>query len=79
MPSLVGPLQAIGGAVIGVMLQLAGTFAWHTVFPSAVWTQPDLAALALTAGAAWLLIQRQWSAVQVLGVCVLAGLARQWL
>ncbi len=79
MPSLAGPLQAIGGAVIGVMLQLAGTFAWHTVFPSAVWTQPDLPALALTAVAAWLLIRRQWSAVQVLGVCVLAGLAKQWL
>ena len=77
MPALQGPLQAISAAVIGVMLQLAAVFAWHTIWPASQWTQPDLAALALTAVAAWLLIARQWPVMRVLGVCVLAGLAVQ--
>ena len=75
MPALQGPLQAISAAVIGVMLQLAGTFAWHTVWPSGQWTNPDLTAMALTAMAAWLLIARQWAVVRVLGICALAGMA----
>ena len=79
VPTLTGPLQAISAAVIGVMLQLAGTFAWHTVWPTAQWSQPDLAAWALTAVAAWLLIRRQWPVMWVLGVCVVAGLLAQSL
>ena len=79
VPSLTGPLQGISAAVIGVMLQLAGVFAWHTVFPSTPGVRPDLAALTLTAGGAWLLIKQQWSAMRVMGVCVLAGLAWGWL
>jgi chromate transporter len=75
LPSLAGPLQAIGAAVIGVMLQLAGMFAWHTVWPSALWTQPDGPALALTLAATWLLVRRQWPVVWVLAVCVAAGIA----
>jgi chromate transporter len=79
MPTLTGPLQAISAAVIGVMLQLAGTFAWHTVWPTGQWSRPDMAALALTACAAWLLIRRQWPVVRVLGVCVAVGLIVQVL
>jgi chromate transporter len=74
VPTLAGPLQAIGAAVIGVMLQLAGFFAWHTLWPSGQWGRPDVAALALTLLAAWLLIRRQWPVTWVLGVCVAAGL-----
>lgn len=73
MPSLAGPLQAITAAVIGVVLHLAGVFAWHTVWPSGQWAQPELSALALTALAAWLLIGRQWSVMRVLGVCAVLG------
>ena len=73
MPSLAGPLQAITAAVIGVVLHLAGVFAWHTVWPGGQWAQPELSALALTALAAWLLIGRQWSVMRVLGVCALLG------
>jgi len=79
MPTLTGPLQAISAAVIGVMLQLAGTFAWHTVWPTGQWSRPDMAALALTACAAWLLIRRQWPVIRVLGVCVAVGLIVQIL
>ena len=74
VPKLAGPLQAISAAVIGVMLQLAGTFAWHTVWPAGQWAAPDVSALALTAVAAWLLIRRQWPVMRVLGVCVAVGL-----
>jgi chromate transporter len=74
MPALAGPLQAITAAVIGVVLHLAGVFAWHTVWPTGQWAQPDTAALALTAAAAWLLIVRQWPVLRVLGVCAVVGL-----
>ena len=74
VPTLSGPLQAISAAVIGVMLQLAGMFAWHTIWPSGQWSQADWPALALTTGAAWLLIGQQRSVMQVLGLCTAVGL-----
>ena len=79
MPSLAGPLQGITAAVIGVVLHLAGTFAWHTVWPTGQWTQADWPALALTALAAWLLIARQWPVMRVLAICVLVGMGVQWV
>ena len=79
VPSLQGPLQAIGAVVIGVMLQLAARFGVHTLWPQQQWLQPDLAALALTALAAWLLMGRQWAVPRVLAVCVAAGLLWQAL
>ncbi len=79
MPALAGPLQAITAAVIGVVLHLAGVFAWHTVWPSGQWTQPELSALALTGLAAWLLIGRQWPVMRVLALCVLLGLGLRLL
>ena len=79
VPALQGPLQAIAAVVIGVMLQLAGSFAVHTFWPGQQWLQPDGAALALTLVAAWLLIARQWPVMRVLAVCVAAGLALQAL
>jgi len=65
--------------VIGVMLQLAGSFAMHTFWPGQQWLHPDGAALVLTGLAAWLLIARQWPVPRVLGMCVVAGLALQAL
>ena len=79
VPALQGPLQAIGAVVIGVMLQLAANFATHTFWPQQQWLQPDLAALALTGLAAWLLMARQWPVPRVLAACVVAGLAWQAL
>jgi chromate transporter len=79
VPTLAGPLQAISAAVIGVMLQLAGMFAWHTVWPAGQWLKPDWPALALTALAAWLLIGRQWSVMRVLAVCVVVGMGVRWM
>jgi chromate transporter len=79
VPSLAAPLQAIGAAVIGVMLQLAALFAWHTAWPSGQWMHPDLLAIALILVAAWLLMRRQWPVTWVLGVCMLAGAGVQWM
>jgi chromate transporter len=76
MPSLVGPLQGIMAAVIGVIVHLAGVFARQTWLPGGWHMLPDLAAVALTLLATWLLIQRQMGVASVLGVCTALGLMR---
>jgi chromate transporter len=79
MPSLQGPLQAITAAVIGVMVQLAGVFARQTWLPGGWHMPPDLWAFALTGVAAWLLIKKQRSVYEVLGMCVVVGLVMRAL
>ena len=79
MPSLAGPLQAITAAVIGVVLHLAGVFAYATWWPHGWQLLPDFSAIALTAVAAWLLIARQRNVMQVLGLCAVVGLVVQAL
>ena len=74
MPRLQGPLQGISAAVIGVMLHLAGIFARQTWWPGGWHMPPDLMAMALTAVATWALVKKQFSVMQVLGGCTLAGL-----
>jgi chromate transporter len=79
MPSLQGPLQAITAAVIGVMVQLAGVFARQTWLPGGWHMLPDFWAFALTGLAAWMLIKKQRSVYEVLGLCTAAGLLVQAL
>ena len=79
MPALQGPLQAITAAVIGVMVQLAGVFARQTWLPQGWHMLPDFWAFVLTGLAAWLLIQKQRSVYEVLGLCVVVGLLVQAL
>lgn len=74
MPSWQGPLQAISAAVIGVMVQLAGVFARQTWLPGGWHTRPDFWAFVLTSVAAWLLINKQRSVYEVLGLCTVVGL-----
>jgi chromate transporter len=76
MPSLAGPLQGIMAAVIGVIVHLAGVFARQTWLPGGWHMLPDLAAMALTVLATWLLIKRQMGVASVLGVCTALGLMR---
>ena len=76
IPSLAGPLQGIMAAVIGVIVHLAGVFARQTWLPGGWHMLPDLAAVALTVLATWLLIQRQMGVASVLGVCTALGLMR---
>ncbi|WP_300557088.1 chromate efflux transporter [Limnohabitans sp. Rim8] len=76
MPSLAGPLQGIMAAVIGVIVHLAGVFARQTWLPGGWHMLPDLAAVALTLLATWLLIKRKMGVATVLGVCTALGLMR---
>ena len=79
MPSLAGPLQGIMAAVIGVIVHLAGVFARQTWLPGGWHMLPDLAAVALTVLATWLLIKQALSIVQLLALCTAIGLGWQLL
>lgn len=79
MPSLMGPLQGIHAAVIGVIVHLAGVFARQTWLPGGWHMPPDLGALLLTVLASWLLLKKNWSVFKLLGLCMAAGLVRQLL
>ena len=79
MPSLAGPLQGITAAVIGVIVHLAGVFARQAWLPGGWHMLPDLAAVALTLLATWLLIRRQLSVFKLLGLCTALGLVWQLL
>ena len=80
-------LAGITAAVVGVIANLAGYFALHTLFADTdrVTTGPldfevpvvgslQLAAVAITALACVLIFVRHWSVLRTLGVCALAGL-----
>jgi chromate transporter len=79
MPALQGPLQAITAAVIGVMVQLAGVFARQTWLPGGWHMLLDFWAFVLTGVAAWLLIKKQRTVYEVLGLCTVVGLGVQAL
>ena len=79
MPSLAGPLQGIMAAVIGVIVHLAGVFARQTWLPGGWHMLPDLAAVALTVLATWLLIKQALGTVQLLSLCTAIGLGWQLL
>ena len=79
MPALTGPLQGIMAAVVGVILHLAGVFARQTWLPGGWHHLPDLAAVALTVLATWLLIKKEWSVFKLLGLCTALGLGWQLL
>jgi chromate transporter len=79
MPALQGPLQAITAAVIGVMVHLAGVFARQTWLPGGWHMLPDGSAFVLTGLAAWLLIKKQRTVYEVLGLCTVVGLVVQAL
>jgi len=65
--------------VIGVIVHLAGVFARQTWLPGGWHMLPDLAAVALTVLATWLLIKQALSIVQLLALCTAIGLGWQLL
>jgi len=80
-------LAGITAAVVGVIANLAGYFALHTLFADTerVMTGPldfevpvvgslQLAAVAITGLACVLIFVRHWSVLRTLGVCALAGM-----
>ena len=73
------PLTAITAAVVGVILQLALFFAWHTLWPQG-WAGPFAwasAGIALVAAVA--LFRFQVGVLPLLGSCATAGVLLQWL
>jgi chromate transporter len=79
--ALFGPpgLGRITAAVIGAIVHLAGVFARQTWMSGGWHMLPDLAAMALTKLASWLLIRRQLSVFKLLGLCTALGLVWQLL
>jgi chromate transporter len=73
------PLTAITAAVVGVILQLALFFAWHTLWPQG-WAGPfSWASAGIAVAAAVALFRFQLGVLPLLGSCAAAGVLLQWL
>lgn len=68
------PLAGITAAVVGVILNLALFFAWHTWWPRGAEGGVDLVAVGLSLAAAVALIRYQQKVVHVIAACALLGL-----
>ena len=78
------PLTAITAAVVGVILNLAVFFAWHTLWPAATYAAPFLGQFewfsALLGSAAFIALWRyKASVMKVIGACALLGLSYSML
>jgi chromate transporter len=83
-PKFTAPLTAITAAVVGVILNLAAFFAWHTFWPRATEATPFAAPFewpsALVAVAAFLALWKyRIDIIKVIGACALLGLAQSLL
>jgi chromate transporter len=73
--ALAGPLAAITAAVVGVIANLAGFFAWHTLWPQGLAGAFDTFAFVLAIVATLALTRARRSTIEVIGVCAVAGIA----
>ena len=78
------PLTAITAAVVGVILNLAAFFAWHTFWPQATAAAPFGGPFewlpALIAAAAFLALWKyKQDIMKVIGICALLGLAHSFV
>ena len=78
------PLTAITAAVVGVIINLAVFFAWHTFWPGATETAPfagpfDAISLVIAAASFIALWKYQAEIMKVIGVCATLGLALSFL
>jgi chromate transporter len=86
--ALTGALSGITAAVVGVILNLAVWFSLRTLFGATesvsrwglhleapVWSTVDPFAVAIAAGAAYLLFRRRWGILAVVATAALSGLA----
>jgi chromate transporter len=73
------PLTAITAAVVGVILNLALFFAWHTWWPDGAAGRVDAVAVLLSVLAAVALIRYQRKVIHVIVVCAVAGLLSRLL
>jgi len=73
---LVGPMRAIGAAVVGMVASLALLFAGPALWPGGPGAGLDLASLGLLAGSLLLLLGRGWGVLPLIGGAALLGLIR---
>ena len=69
------PLTAITAAVVGVILNLALFFGQHVLWPAGFAGRFDAVSALIALGALLALMRYRRSAIEVIGVCALAGLA----
>jgi chromate transporter len=72
------PLTAISAAVVGVILQLALFFGWHTLWPQGFGGPFAWPSAAIALAAAVALFRYQVGVLPLLGSCAVAGLLVQW-
>jgi len=74
------PLTAITAAVVGVILNLALFFGYHTLWPQGFAGSLDIASALIAMGAAVALFKYKRNVMHVIGVCGLLGiLIKLWL
>jgi chromate transporter len=73
------PLTAITAAVVGVILNLALFFGYHTVWPQGFGAPLDITSALIAIAAAIALLKYKLNVIQVIAVCGLLGvLIKQW-
>jgi chromate transporter len=74
------PLTAITAAVVGVILNLALFFGYHTVWPQGFGAPLDITSALITLAAAIALLKYKLNVMQVIAVCGLLGmLIKHWI
>jgi len=73
------PLTAITAAVVGVIVNLALFFGYHTLWPQGFSGSVDIPSAIIAAGAATALLKFKRNVMQVIGVCGLVGIViKMW-
>jgi chromate transporter len=72
-PKMVQALQFITAAVVGTILQLGLFFAQHIYWPNGFHQEISIFALGMSFISAYLLIFRNWSIIQLLGLCLIVA------
>ena len=72
------PLTAITAAVVGVILNLALFFGYHTLWPQGVAQSLDVSSALIAVGAAIALFKYKRNVMHVIGVCGLIGICLQY-
>ena len=74
------PLTAITAAVVGVILNLALFFGYHTIWPQGFGAPLDITSALIAFGAAIALLKYKLNVIQVIAVCGLLGvLIKHWI
>jgi chromate transporter len=74
------PLTAITAAVVGVILNLALFFGYHTIWPQGFGTPLDITSALIAVAAAIALLKYKLNVMQVIAVCGLLGvLIKHWI